>query len=351
MKKNFVRPIVASVVALVAMNAYADGASVYALIDGGMASSRISGGKSTTEFVTGGVAPTFAGVKFEKSAEGLTAGVQLEQGFLLNKIDGRTSAFGYDYSDKTEVLNRQKNIYVKGSVGTFVFGMQPNIAFNTLFVGDPRGGSNYGSALQSVNTEGGLNTIDNGAVSYVSPAMAGVTLGVQHLPQSSDTGYKTGTRVTATYTNGKLTAAAATYGSAYVDATKKDDTGTVLAANYNFGKFTLKGLLVSQKTDTYTSALKTQGVGGAYVLNGKTTLDGGVYTAKSDTGNYKVNTTAFGAYYKLMKDLTLYGQYAVSDNKGSATAHWNFMWKTVEGETFTAGQKASVLSAGLLYNF
>jgi hypothetical protein len=351
MKKMSLRPLVITAVAMAAMNAYADGASVYALIDGGIASSKISGGKSTTEFVTGGVAPNFVGFKLEKSMDGITAGVQLEQGFLLNKIDGRTSAFGYDYNDKTEVLNRQKNIYVKGSGGSVVFGMQPNIAFNTIFVGDPRGGSNYGSALQSVDNEGQLNTIDNGSISYASPSISGFSFGVQYLPQSSDVGYKSGSRVTASYSDGKFTGAVASYTSEYVDATKKNDTGTILAANYKMGDFTLKGLVVSQKNNTYTSALTTEGVGGSYALNGKTTIDAGIYTAKSDISNYKVNTTAIGAYYKLMKDLTLYGQYAVSDNKGSSTAHWNFMWKTLEGETFDAGQKASVLSAGLMYNY
>jgi predicted porin len=296
-------------------------------------------------------------MKFEKSSEGITAGLQIEQGFLLNQVAGHNAGFGYTYSgneaSKNELLNRQRNLYVKGGFGTVVLGMQPNIAFKTLFIGDPRGGSNYGSSLTAVVGDGGLSTIDNSAVSYTSPAISGFTFGAQYLGQSGDTdGVKKGSRVTATYSDGKFTAGVASYSTELQDTTKKNSTGTVVAANYKLGDFTLKGLTVSQKNNSYTSTFTTDGFGSTYALNPKTTLDFGYYTTKnSDSSSYKVNTTAFGAYYKLMKDLTAYGQYAVSDNKGAATASWNFCYEQLATPTITTGQKATAINVGLMFSF
>jgi predicted porin len=354
-------------IALVALAAVAvgaqaaDGISGYALIDGGIASSKITGPGTTsskTEFMTGGVAPNFVGMKFEKSAEGITAGLQLEQGFLLNQVAGHNAGFGYTWSgldaSKNELLNRQRNLYVKGGFGTVVLGMQPNIAFNSLFIGDPRGGSNYGSSLTAVVADGGLSTIDNSSVSYTSPSISGFTVGAQYLGQAGDAadGVKKGNRVTATYSDGKLTVGVANYTTELQDTTKKNSTGTILAANYKLGDFTLKGLTVSQKNTSYTSTFKTDGVGTTYALNGKTTLDFGYYTTKnSDSSSYKVDTTAFGAYYKLMKDLTAYGQYSVSENKGAATSSWNFCYEQLATPTITAGQKATAINVGLMFSF
>ena len=72
---------------VLATQTQAEGLYTYALIDGGIASTKISGSAplptpaKKSEFVTGGYAPTFVGMTYEKAASGgLTVGGKLEQG-------------------------------------------------------------------------------------------------------------------------------------------------------------------------------------------------------------------------------------------------------------------------------
>jgi hypothetical protein len=337
--------------ALATMQAYADGPSFYALIDAGMASSKITGGvaasASRSEFITGGVVPNFVGFKFEKTVADLTVGVQLEQGFTLNTPSG-SSYYSFGNGD---LLNRQKNVYIKSSVGSFVMGVQPNAAFGTVLMGDPRGGSNFGSSLAMINANGGLGTVDNASFSYTSPNLSGLTLVGQYVPESRTAvgEIKTGSRAAATYVSGNLTLGLATYSNQVIS--KKDSSGNILSANYKLGSFTLKGIAASQKTDTFTAALGTTGVGGSYTLNDKTSFDAGYYSAKSNTSNFKVDTIAAGAYYNLTKELKFYGQYAAVDNKGGATAAWNFAGPSIITGDLGAGQKAKTLNIGLIYSY
>ena len=104
------------------------------MIDGGIASTSLSGGKSgnttTSEFITGGVAPNFFGLSAEKSLEkGYAAGIKLETGFLLNPTSSQAYAFGGNTA-----FNRQANLYVTGSAGKLVVGTQPNFAFNSILI-------------------------------------------------------------------------------------------------------------------------------------------------------------------------------------------------------------------------
>ena len=355
MKKLLLRSLIVSSFAA-ASAAHAQGVSFYALIDGGVANSRISGPaapnpSSKTEFVTGGYAPTFAGMKFEKAVGGgLSAGVQLEQGFLLtpNPNGGDRWAFG-----NSNLLNRQANIFVKSSAGQFVVGTQPNIAFNNVLMGDPRFGSNYGSSLAMIDIAGSLNTVDDASISYASPSLGGFKLAAQYVPESKSANgdIKTGTRASVTWNDGPATVGLASYSSEIIGQVQRN-TGNILSGNYKFGDFTLKGLFASQKTATYTASLATQGIGGAYALNADTTIDLGYYTSKSDIGGLKTTTLGLGAQYKLTKDLALYGQYAkVDNNSKTAAAPFNFTWVTVFPGGLTAGQSASTVNVGLLYSF
>ena len=145
--------------------AHAEGFNFYALIDGGVAKTSIShGGQSRTEFVTGGYAPNFMGLSAEKSlGSGLSGGFKLEQGFLLN---GKTVFDQYGAFGPDSLFNRQANAWVKGDFGTVTLGTQSNIAFGSVLLGEPRAGSNLGSALATIDLDGGLGTVDQAAVSY-----------------------------------------------------------------------------------------------------------------------------------------------------------------------------------------
>lgn len=364
MKINRSRVLVVSALALASASAFADGPSFYALVDGGIASSSITGAGTTaskSEFVTGGVVPTFAGLKFEKTDSGITYGVQVEQGFTLNSPSGSFYSFG-----NGDLLNRQKNFYISSGAGKFVFGVQGNIAFGNVLMADPRGGSNFGSSLAMIDANGGLNTVDNASLSYTSPSMSGFTVAAQYVPESSTASadVKTGSRAAIGYSSGNLTLGLSTYTSQINNTVNlttcvtpgcvnKDSTGTILGFNYKMGVFTLKGISASQTNTTFTSALTTNGVGGSYTLSDKVSFDLGYYNATSSVKSFKVDTTALGAYYSLGKDLKVYGQYAVVDNKGGtgADSAWNFAGPTIITGTITPGQKAEVMNVGLIFSY
>jgi hypothetical protein len=307
---------------------------------------------SKTEFVTGGYAPNFMGMSFEKPMEGgITAGIKLEQGFLLSSPPDGGSQYFFG-SDSGDLFNRQANIYIKSAAGTFVAGKQSNLAFNTVLLGDPRSGSNYGSSLAALDAQGSLNTVDNASFSYTSPSLNGFTVAAQYVPESiTEVGkIKSGNRLSLTYANGPATFGMATYSNEINGQTAKNQ-GSIFSGNYKLGDFTLKGIYADQKTATYTQSLKTSGLGGAYALNGKTTLDLGYFNSTSNIGSFKTNTYAAGVQYKLIKDLAIYGQYAKVDNKGSSTAVYNFAPPTIASGVINAGQTGTTLNIGLLYSY
>ena len=192
--------------AVAGMCAHAEGFNFYALLDGGIAHSSISsGGGSKTEFVTGGYAPNFFGMKAEKTmGQGYSAGFNLEQGFLLNKPNGAANN-GYEANSRfafggDSLFNRQANLYLTSSKGTLKAGTQSNVVFDSLVASDPRFGSNYASALATVVADGGLNTTDDGAVSFTFPAVAGITTTVAYVGQAnSGSTMKSGERVAFNY--------------------------------------------------------------------------------------------------------------------------------------------------------
>jgi predicted porin len=336
------------------LGAHAEGINFYALLDGGIAHTSISGAgtsASQSEFVTGGFAPNFVGVTGEKSLDkGFSAGFKLEQGFLLNNARQNQSTpsnsrffFGDDAA-----FNRQANLYVKNSSGTFAIGTQPNIAFNSVLMADPRSGSNFGSSLAAVVISGGLGTIDNGSISITSAPMSGFTLAAQYVPQEkANASTKNGSRLSASYAAGNLSATVASYTNTS-NNTSPDSSGTVIGATYKIGNFTAKGLNLSQKNAS-TDALKTNGLGGSYALSSITTLDFGTF--KSTKENYSMSTNAVGVYHKFLKDLTIYGQYASVKNNGTLATPYNFAPPTIITGDITAGQTANTINIGFLYSF
>jgi hypothetical protein len=359
------------------MGAQAEGVSFYALVDGGVANSTISGRNAPspngkTEFVTGGYAPTFAGMKYEKPVEGgYTVGVQLEQGFLLTP-DNAGNRWGFGNGN---ILNRQGNIYVSNELGKLVVGTQPNIAFNQVLVGDARSGSNYGSSLAMIDIAGSLNTVDDASISYTSPTFSGFTFAGQYVTPSkaaipgtastnpanapanpgvtpSGSGINHGSRATVSYSSGALTGGLAWYTST-LPGVVQTNNGTIAAVSYKLEPFTLKGLYASQKTATYaSSALNTWGLGGAYALGSKTTFDAGYFRSTSGVGGLSTNTYAAGVQYKLTSSLAVYGQYAYVQNKSTTqAAPYNFTWTTEFTDSLAAGQNATTVNVGLLFSF
>jgi predicted porin len=347
--KTFTKSILFTTSVLAASGyAHADGFKFYALLDGGIASSSISGAGTTaskTEFVTGGYAPNFAGITGDKSlGNGLTGGFNLEQGFLLNQPATGTSRFAFG---EDALFNRNANLFVKGGFGTVTLGTQANIAFNSVLTADARFGSNYGSSLAAIVISGGLGTRDNGAVSYASPNFSGFSFGAEYVPETATV--KSANRVAVNYGNGPLKATFANYTTDVIGATTMT-TGNILGATYKIGSFDVKGLAAVQKNPTFSS-LTTYGLGGAYFYNGEVTFDAGAYRTSDSGTDYKMDTFAVGVQYKFVKDLEVYAQYASVKNTGTPATPFNFAPPTLLTGNITAGQTASTFNVGLLYSF
>ena len=347
------RALLTTALASAGVCAQAEGFGFYALLDGGIASSSISGPGTTTsktEFVTGGYAPNFIGITGEKNlGSGYTGGFKLEQGFLLNKPPTGNSRF---FFGDDALFNRQANLYITSTYGKFAAGTQSNFAFDSVLVAEARFGSNFGSSLAAIAISGGLGTVDSGALTYTSPSMSGFTVAAEYVPEYINSGgkdVKSGTRLTATYGGGPLKATVAVYSDDISGDTEKT-SGTILGATYKLGNFDLKAMAVTQKNPTYSS-LGTWGLGGAYSISSATTLDFGIYKSSDSNTDYKMDTAAVGIQYKFLKDLAVYGQYAQVKNNGSVSTPFNFAGPMLTPLFITAGQTATTLNMGLLYSF
>jgi hypothetical protein len=351
--------------ALGVFNAHAEGLYTYALIDGGIASTRISGPNlpavsSKSEFITGGYAPTFVGMTYEKAASGgLTVGGKLEQGFLISPANGSNSRY---FFGNGELFNREANIYIKSAAGTFAMGTQPNFAFKTVLIGEPRSGSNFGSSLAMIDIKGGLPTVDDAAISYTSATFNGFSLAGQYVPETKsakacDSCYnvKSGSRVSVSYAQEDIKFGLATYDSSVLTSTQAPSatiksSGSIASGAYKMGVITLKGIFASQKNPDMglSTTMKTTGLGGSYAVSGETTLDFGVYQSKA--GALNVATTGAGAQHKLTKELTLYGQVAKVQNKSTDTSKGfiNFAGPSVLTDDLLKGQTANTVNVGLL---
>jgi hypothetical protein len=342
--------------AAIAIQVKAEGFQFYALLDGGIANTKVSGGNATagkTEFLTGGYAPTFAGVTSEKSlGDGFSGGFQLEQGFLLNP----GSSNPWFFSDTSGLFNRRANLYVKSNAGTLTLGTQGNAFFSSLLAVEPRSGSNFGSSLATISGDGQSykGTVDKGAVSYASPSLAGFGVTVELVPANVDTTVKSGNRFSVKYGGTALTATMASY-STEIAATNTDPgysrTGALAGAAYTWGDVTLKGMWVKQTTAGFKD-LKTTGLGGVYQLTPTVAIDMGVYESKDAAAGYKTSTVGTGIQYKFLKDLTVYGQFTSVKNGGTVTAAYNFAPPmVVDAGTLSASQTGTTMNLGLLYGF
>jgi predicted porin len=343
MKTVFQKSLLVCLLGSAGLSAQAEGFNFYALLDGGIASTSIShGGGSKTEFVTGGYAPNFMGMSSEKTlGNGLSAGFKLEQGFLLNAKDGTYWWFGKD-----SLFNRQANLYVKGGFGTVTAGTQGNLAFSSVLLGEPRAGSNYGSALASIAIDGGLGTVDQGAIAYTSPTVNGWTGAAAYVPETASV--KSGERYSVTYASKDYAATLAGYAN---DLGASKAKGYVAGASYKLGALTVKGLFMNQDNGSTLANLETYGAGGSYAVTPELTADFGLYKSSDSAASYKTSTFAVGLQYKFLKDLVVYGQYANVKNQDVKDAAFNFAGPTLLTGSVAAGQTASTVNVGLLYSF
>ncbi len=375
MKLKFKKSLLIASLATAFAGAHAEGISFYALLDGGVASTQLTGSKtsakngSTSEFVTGGYAPNFLGLTGSKKEGGITAGFYLEQGFNLNPTQNASSSATSSFGPGSGFYNRQANLYVEGSFGKVAIGTTVNPVFKALLAVDPRG-TGYGSSIQPFIWFGG-NTYEQGALEYISPTMNGVTADVQYvfanenpgetLGANAGTATKDGERLSLSYTAGDLTAAMGIINNNTAVGATVSTGANLFGLSYKMGDTTLKGIYLDSKVAPTTSTnvkVLTTGLGGTYALSGKTVLDFGYYTSKdhdSSSPYMNVLSTAVGFQYELIKDIKIYGQLVNVNNKtvsGTGTYMLFSGAATVAGQgSLAAGEKATVVNAGLVYSF
>jgi Gram-negative porin len=387
MKKHFSQTVLFIALSAAGLAAQAEGFTFSTLVDVGVQSSRISGGGSSTsltEFATGALGPTLAHIGYTKSMNGLTAGVDLEEGFNLNSSwNGSTSAnsagaFG-SYDGNTGLFNREASLSLGGDFGNFKAGRQYSAALHALISLDPKGVSNSGSILLPWLAMGGP-LFDQGSVSYgnkfgsssvlleyIMPNQKNTATGPVGVNGSAATGK--GLSANYLYKEGDFGAGLGVYNMSNNSTSGLPSTlasGFTLGANYKVGNMVLNVIDLQQKqnspgvagfTATNLGQLNTFGVGGTYNLDAKTSFAIGAYNSKGSDGlkNVSADILSGTVTYELMPSVKLYGIYTNIKNSSGATAFnlpaTGSAAALASGFLLTTGQTANVFNLGLQYAF
>jgi hypothetical protein len=373
--KPLAQAAAAMAIASAGVAAHADGSpfGFYALLDGGVTSTNISGGSAntghTTEFNTGNLAPNFFGITGTKKLDGLEAGFVLEEGFNLN-----SSQTGLDTSVmgptglSNSMFNRKANLYVAGNFGKVSVGTVSNAVFEGLLATDPRATS-YASAVQPALFAGGAS-IDTGAIRYDSKNINGFTGSATYkfamnsgstveAPYSAG---GAGYRVAGLYTKGNVTGALGYWSDNKTTGSGKADSGTFVGAAYKLGSVTLNGLYMHEtSTNSFSESygsLNTYGLGGSYALTPKTVATLGAYNSKDGGNQNGENITSYGLLltHEFMPGMKLYADLAsIKDSSKTGSNNWDFAsnaWTSAGANgAITSGQTATVVSFGLQYGF
>ena len=347
----------------------------YALLDGGVTSTNITGGTTgkgtTTEFNTGNLAPNFLGITGTKKFEGLSAGFVLEEGFNLNPSQtGESTSIMGATGTSNSMFNRKANLYVAGDFGKVSAGTVSNVVFEGLLATDPRATS-YASAVQPALFAGG-GSIDTGSIRYDSKNMNGFTASATYkLAMNTGTNVEapysaggTGYRLAGLYAKGNVTGALGYWSDnkASGSGSGKADSGTYAGLAYKVGAATLNGLYMHEtNTNSFNEgygSLNTYGLGGTYAFTAKTVASLGAYKSKDGGSMNGQDISSYGLLltHEFMPGMKLYADLAsIKDSSKSNANNWSFSsnaW-TAAGASgaMTSGQTATVVSFGLQYGF
>jgi len=389
----FKRTALVAALATVGFAAHADGNlpfNFYALLDGGVTSTKITGGGvatngTTTEFNTGNLAPNFFGITASKKVDGLEAGYKLEEGFLLSDASTNTSAFG-PTGPSNKLFNRQANLFVAGDFGKFSLGTVTDSVFDGLLATDPLNTS-YGSAVQGILGTGG-GSIVTGALRYDTAKYNGFSASVTYKTSTSgatngsnngSTG--TGTRISALYQANGLTASlghwldngtgttstATTYnittGVATTNVptnaiTGQADSGSYGGLAYSFGKLTVNGnymrVTQNETLQESTGSLNVTGLGGSYAIDSKSNIGIAFHTYKDGGTLNGTNVSAVAALYtyEFIPGMKAYGLLtSLKDSSTGTSAFGYYTGGNSNAGALLANQTAQIMSIGLQYGF
>ena len=340
---------VAAVLAAFAGSAAAD-VTVYGKVDMGYLWTH-SGDTDTLAMGNNGGNTSRIGFKGSEKIGDLTVGFQYETG--LEPDNGN--------ANKT-FNNRESRVYVKGAFGEIGAGFFGLLDAST-------GSYSITGGISAAGTGWGGDILDQGwvvktrsrmgnAVTYVSPAMAGVTAYVQ--AASGTTEYAAGKfseftdehdayyAVGAKYQNGALgavlTVSTMEVGKATATNPGVEDKNYVAGVNYNFGAFT--GYLGANYYDTGLEGQDQYGV----VVSAKGALLGGTAYVSAGYGEVCDNAAGdetkmyfgVGYQYPLSKSTFLYG-----------AANWKQSDKTdvLKDGAYGAEVNTSEVAFGIVHNF
>ena len=329
MKKTLV-----AIAALASFGAYAQSSvTLYGNIDIGM----FKGANGPTYMDGSGVWDTSVyGIKgSEDLGGGMKASFHLEGGLQANNGTASSSA-GAINGGSAGMFNREANVGLSGSFGSFTLGEQlnPLVLENALAFGNGFNinylvpmlllTGNVGAGTQGANSGG---FFDRNMVSYTTPKMNGFQATLFDGIESNSQGQS---GVTASYTSGAIRV-----GGAYLQSQSgavtalgaSNYTGTVIDAKYNGGKWDLG--VAYNSTDwksgssfggTHGTTYNSVSVTGSYAVSSTTTLIGDYASGnKAILGNGKsASVGEVAATYSLSKTTKLYA--LVQNTKNTLTA-------------------------------
>jgi predicted porin len=302
--------------------------TLYGVVDGGLMYTSKTANPTTFQnegaqlsMIDSGSEPSQFGLKgTEDLGGGLKAEFDLQSG--IDIANG-----GYNDSNGN-FFGRQAWVALDGNDGQLKLGLQFSPFFLALADSDPRGFSQFGSALV-INIDNVLATsvFNSNAVSYTSPNIAGFQGSVMLALGGEAGDFQAGRQYSASlkYDNGGLMVDASIYdgnsgGTAQtpVPSTEAFEGRTVGVA-YTLGGLTAKASFVNYKV---AGQLNNNVYGGGldYKWLPELDINGGLWVTsdRSQTTNHAL-MAALGAEYSLSHTTTLYGQIGVVNNHGAET--------------------------------
>lgn len=344
--------IALAVVAAFSTPAFAD-VTPYGIIDAGVVSISGTGQKSDIIGVSGGLSTSRVGLKIsEDLGDGLTAA-----GVLEYSLDAQTS--------DTVGSARQEYVALAGGFGTVASGYLQTAGYDFGVKFDPVTGSSISPQQNVTKTDFLIGSVAvaaraQRAVAYISPNIGGLTVAVNYSTAFAGTGNANlastaadakvaASLLSATYTDGPLTAAAVYAGTN--NATGISNLSEyALGASYDLGVAKVMGTYQTQTTNA--TASKTHN---AYSLSAVVPVGGDAVAVTYAANKLDTATDTNGSSYSvgylrnLSKTTTAYAAYSSVTN-GAGTNKYS-----VANNGFTTGLSnggsSSLIAVGLRKKF
>ncbi|HKR46714.1 MAG TPA: porin [Paraburkholderia sp.] len=302
-----------------AMNASAQSATLYGIVDSGIYYQSKSAGNKGAIFgaLDGGDYPSIYGLMgSEDLGGGLTAGFKLEGGF-----SSTSGAFG---NSNGGIFGRNAYVSLGNEFGTVRAGLQFSPFFTTVVInGDPRGAPNNGSMLP-IYLDNFLiaGMFDSNSIVYLSPKIAGFSGSFEYAPGGAPGSLLNGQRISASvsYESGALGGDLAYYQSRDVSSGKVTLLGRSADLRYTLGsvRFAVGGTNFRNTSGSIGTNVYVIDGGANWQVTPVLGLNGAVYYSFDKTTKQNQSTmVAIGSTYSLSKRTSLYAQAAYVQNRGT----------------------------------